>query len=49
MPWSYKTMFLENKKVPLSLKISILIEDWDIAIELLSQNQSLHLKPPPTH
>ena len=43
------TIFLENKEVPLLLKISILIDDWDSAIEILSQNQSLHLKPPPTH
>ena len=44
-----KQCFWKTKKVPLSLKISTLIEDWDIAIEILSQNQSLHLKPPPTH
>ena len=43
------TIFLENKKVPLLLQISILIEDWDFAIEILSQNQPLHLKPAPTH
>ena len=42
-------MFMENEKVPISFKISILIEDSDIAIKILSQNQSLHLKPPPTH
>ena len=35
------TFFLENKKkIPQLLKISILIEDWDFAIAILSQNQS---------
>ena len=43
------TIFLENKKVPLLLKVSILIEDCDFAIQILSQNQFFHLKPSPSH
>ena len=42
-------IFLENTKVPRMLKISILMEDWNFAIEILSQNQSPHLKSPYQH
>ena len=47
MPWSYINIS-EEQKVLLLLKISILTEDWDFAIEILSQNQS-PLKLSPTH
>ena len=44
---SNQFFFLENKKVPLLLQISLLIEDWDFAIEILFQNQSPPPPPPP--
>ena len=49
MPWSHNSFSGKQRKVQVLLTINIRKEDWDFDLEVLSQNQSSHLKPPPTH